>query len=248
MKYMKIPTLFGRSKQTPAPVTFPPITPDTTFSVIGDVHGRFDLLVKLVEQLPPDKSIICVGDMIDRGEQSADVLRFVKEHPNITPIMGNHEQLMMNFLRSPGTDGRRWMRNGGLQTLASFGISGVTETSGEDALTRARDALFDAMGEDLVKWVNQIECIGWSGNVAVVHAGADPSLPLDQHAPDTFIWGHKDFRRRPRTDGFWIIHGHTIVDEPRSKDGVISIDTGAYATGRLTAAIVSNGQIDFVTT
>ena len=239
---------FSKSKAPAAKAVFDPVQPDSRFCVIGDVHGRIDLLTTLVEAVPHDMSVICVGDLVDRGDHSKEVLEFVMQHDRIASLMGNHEQLMLNFLKSPETQGRRWLRNGGLQTLASFGVSGVTDSSGAEAFTRARDTLYDAMGENMVAWVAGLECIAWSGNVAVVHAGADPSTPLAEHAPDTFIWGHPDFRKTPRTDGFWIVHGHTIVDVPKMRDGRISIDTGAYATGQLTAALFSQDGVEFIST
>ncbi len=245
---MKIPTLFGKRKSPEPEAHFDPVKPDAPFCVIGDVHGRIDLLSTLVEALPKETSIICVGDLIDRGDHSAQVLKYVMNRDLITPLMGNHEQLMLNFLKSPDTQGRRWLRNGGLQTLASFGIAGVTESSGAETFTRARDDLYDAMGDQMVAWLAGLECVAWSGNVAVVHAGADPNIPLEQHDPDTFIWGHPEFRKTPRKDGFWIVHGHTIVEAPKMRDGRISIDTGAYATGQLTAAVFTLDGVEFIST
>jgi serine/threonine protein phosphatase 1 len=162
--------------------------------------------------------------------------------------MGNHEAMMLDFLNAPVESGPRWLKHGGIQTLASFGISGATEASEGTDLLRARDALYDVMGEEMVDWLNNLDPIGWSGNVAVVHAGADPSTPLEKHDPDTFVWGHPDFSRKPRRDGFWVVHGHTVVDAPSMKDGRISIDTGAYATDRLTAAVLSKDGVEFMST
>lgn len=245
---MKFPFFSARSKAPATKVHFDPPRAESLFSVIGDVHGRIDLLERLVQKLPKEGTIICVGDLIDRGEHSDEVLRYVKDHDRIESLMGNHEFMLVDFLKDPETKGRRWIRNGGLQTLASYGVSGVTETSGGATLIRARSALFEAMGEDLVRWVLALDCIAWSGNIAVVHAGADPALPLEEHDAQTLIWGHPAFRKTPRSDGFWIIHGHTIVDEPKMANGRISVDTGAYATGRLSAAVVSPDGVSFVTT
>ena len=86
-----------------------------------------------------------------------------------------------------------------------------------------------------------------SGNVAVVHAAADPALPMVEQSDDTLIWGHARFAQDVREDGIWIVHGHTIVHEPVAAQGRISIDTGAFATGDLTAAIVQPGSVTFQT-
>jgi len=248
MTDMKFFDLFGKSKQAAPKPQFDPVQPDAPFCAIGDIHGRLDLLERLVAALPDDMQIISVGDMIDRGEHSADVLRYVHAHPRMSALMGNHEAMMLNFLADPAGQGRRWIRNGGLQTLASFGIAGVTESAGSDALLRTRDSLFEAMGQDLVSWVANLECVASSGNIIVVHAGADPHTPLAEHTPDTFIWGHPEFRKTPRSDGIWVVHGHTIVDDPKVKDGRISIDTGAYATGVLSAVVFKSEGAEFLTT
>lgn len=247
---MNFKTLLSRwkSRDAEAEVAFPPAKPDTSFCVIGDVHGRVDLLEKAVNAVPDFSTFICVGDLIDRGDHSAETLRFVMQHDHVTSLMGNHEQMMLKFLKSPEKHGRRWLRNGGLQTLASFGIDGVTETSTGDALIQARSRLYEAMGEDMLSWLAQLDCIAWSGNVAVVHAGADPTLALEKHDPDTFIWGHPEFLTHPRQDGMWIVHGHTIVDQPKMVNGRISLDTGAYATGQLTLATFSPEGVEFIST
>lgn len=70
--------------------------------------------------------------------------------------------------------------------------------------------------------------------------------PLEFQSPQTLIWGHEEFTTRIRDDGYWVLHGHTIVDEATAQDGRISIDTGAYATGRLTCAHVYNQGLTFM--
>ena len=83
--------------------------------------------------------------------------------------------------------------------------------------------------------------------MTVLHAAADPLCPLDQQSDSVLLWGHPEFFKIPREDGQWIVHGHTIVDAPTADKGRISVDTGAYATGRLTAASIADGSVDFVT-
>ena len=82
--------------------------------------------------------------------------------------------------------------------------------------------------------------------MAVVHAGADPSEPMALQTDEVLKWGHRDFMDRPRTDGVWVLHGHTIVDQASATAGRIAIDTGAYATGTLTAAHVTDGDVRFL--
>jgi serine/threonine protein phosphatase 1 len=234
--------LFKRSD--PPEPQYDPIMPDENVIAIGDIHGRFDLLDKFAEAAIPAQ-IICLGDMIDRGEQSADVLRTLHEVPEVITLMGNHEQMMLEFIDNPQQNGERWLRFGGLQTLASFGVNGVSQTSTGDELERARDNLYEAMGEKLIDWVANLPKSWVSGNVAFVHAAADPALPIEAQENKTLLWGHKDFGRVPRTDSMWVVHGHTIIESPTVRRGVISIDTGAYATGKLTAATIRPGDVSF---
>ena len=223
------------------------ICPDAPFVVIGDVHGRFDLLNDLLSRLPdqisPDTPLILVGDYIDRGEESAGVLKHLFNLVQATDrrvicLRGNHEDMLLSFLDQPELHGPGWLRHGGLQTLASFHISGVTPTRDADRLRHWRDALRDKMGPDLVAWLRGLPLIWSSGNVHVVHAAADPLLPMGQQSDKVLMWGQPT-PNAPRTDGQWVVRGHVIVPELCVENGLISVDTGAYATGQLTAALIS---------
>ncbi len=238
--------LFGPKKKKI--VSFPPIAPDEPFAVIGDVHGRADLLEKLLKELGDSIKILGIGDYIDRGEDSVQALLMMNSRKDIICLKGNHEKMMLDFLRNPLEKGPRWLKYGGLQTLAAFDVEGVTETTAPDLLIKARDHMMESMGEEILDWFATLPTSWQSGNVAVVHAGADPALPIDEQSERTLVWGHPEFGETPREDGVWVVHGHTIVDQPVAKDGIISIDTGAYVTGRLTAAIVTSDGVEFVST
>ena len=112
----------------------------------------------------------------------------------------------------------------------------------------ARDALLGSMKEGTLKWLSELPIYRQFGNVVIAHAGADPTGPIENNDLDTFIWGHPNFHSTPRTDGLWIVHGHTIFNQAQIGDGRISIDTGAYATGCLTAAILTPDGVTFQTT
>ncbi|MCV3273951.1 metallophosphoesterase [Roseobacter sinensis] len=231
---------------------FAPLRPDAPFWVVGDIHGRRDLLDQMLTRLIMDP-VVFVGDLIDRGPDSRAVLERVfdlssRDDQKVHVIKGNHEQLLLDFLHDPEGVGPAWMRSGGLQTLESFGISLSTGVQSEAAYRDARDALDQAMGPAMVTWLQSLPFIWSSGNVHVVHAGADPARPMDAQDPNHLCWGHRDFEHTMRSDGQWVVHGHVIVREATRAQGRIAIDTGAYATGILTAAHVSAGALDFVTT
>ena len=244
--------LFARRPRRAGPAAAPelaPPRPDRPFIAVGDVHGRADLLRALeakLADLPPDWPLVFVGDYVDRGEESAAVLRHLMQEaprPRVC-LMGNHEDMLLRFLEAPEAEARRWLRNGGLQTLASFGVGG----SPAQAPVAARDALVEAMGPEVIDWLRARPLHWQSGDVAVVHAGADPALPLGGQPREALLWGHPDFARGARDDGLWILHGHTIVEAPRAEGGRIAVDTGAFATGRLTAAVVEPGGVRFLGT
>lgn len=225
---------------------FPAVDPESAFSAIGDIHGRADLLERALNTLK-ERQIICVGDYVDRGDDSAGVLRLLHARPNIVCLSGNHEEMMLNFIDEPEEYGNHWLRFGGVQTLASFGVFGVHEGSESAAMKLARDALIEAFEAPVLSWLRTLPTYWQSGNVAVVHAGADPNQPINEQGTETLHWGHANFGRKQRTDGVWVLHGHTIVDAPRVEDGMVAIDTGAFFTGRLTIAHVDRDGVFFET-
>lgn len=241
----------GSAKPSSAPFTAP-IAPQTGFYAVGDVHGCMHLLPPLLDRIRTagdSDPIVFVGDYIDRGEESAAVLRHLfalKDDPRIVCLPGNHEEMMLKFIADPEAHGSRWLRYGGLQTMASFGVGGITPSSGGEALVGAAARLEEAIGADLLAWIRDLPLYWQSGNVAVVHAGADPALPIAEQAEQTLKWGHPDFDRVTRTDGTWVVHGHTIVDQAHAEAGRIAVDTGAYASGRLTAARITPGDVQFI--
>lgn len=226
--------------------------PERSVVVIGDVHGRVDLLESLVGKIPTEHDWVFVGDLIDRGENSADALRLVKDicanDAHRFCLMGNHERMLLDFLANPKKDGPRWLTYGGLQTLASFGIGGVAIKPTDEQLDGIAWSLAQKAGPDIIAWIENLPLIWRSGNLAVVHAAADPGLPIDHQSEETVLWGCREFLVNPREDGHWIAHGHTIVEEAVCAASRISVDTGAFHTGALTAAVISpDGSVEFVT-
>lgn len=253
LKQIKARAFSRLSQKKPA---WPP-QPDDPFLAIGDLHGSPDLLWKLGDAIPQqhhDWPVIFLGDYIDRGERTEQLLKLlmsmtVDQDKSITCLMGNHEQMMLDFIDTPQEYGRHWLQNGGLQTLASFRISPPASTADNpSALDTLRDSLVKALGDEMLSWLRNLPLQWNSGNVWAVHAGADPQVAMTEQLPDVLLWGHSAFRHKPRKDGQWIVHGHSIVDTPTVKDGRIALDTGAYATGVLTAAAITSSDVTFFQT
>lgn len=239
-----------------------PPRPEGPVYAVGDLHGRADLLARALHAVSADAgdaggaTLVLLGDYVDRGPDSAGVLARARALTDgaagvagvdrVVALLGNHEAMMLDMLDDPVGLGRRWLRHGGLDTLTSYGVAGLPDRAPPPALREAADALRRAMPEGTEAWLRARPATWRSGDVAFVHAGLDPDrAPGDQPA-EVAVWGHPAFRRRPRADGLWVVHGHTIVPEPSARDGRVACDTGAYETGRLTVAALDGGPVRFL--
>lgn len=248
---------------TPAPVIaamIAPPRPERPLYVVGDIHGEAALLEQLLDRIDEDADtlglgdavLVFLGDYVDRGEQSRDVLERVRAHSSALPdhvlcLMGNHERMLLDFLDRPAEAGGRWLRNGGLQTLASFGVGGAHLASGGDELEHAAARLRDALAPGLEDWLRGLPLICQSGNICLCHAGTDPRLPLEDQPEKVLLWGPPGGSDgMARQDGNWVVHGHYVVSEPVAAGGRIAVDTGAYFTGRLHAARLHDGAVHFI--
>ncbi|WP_425097724.1 metallophosphoesterase [Tropicibacter sp. S64] len=224
-----------------------PIAPEEPFYAVGDLHGCDELFLKLLhrlhEEAHPTARLICVGDYVDRGDDSAGLLARLHRMQTgseglMVCLMGNHERMLLDFLEDPAAHGFRWQRNGGLQTLASYGLRGVPESGSNDDWAGLRDKLARKMGPGLIGWLQDLPLYWQTGNVVVAHAGAEPDLPIEEQGERELLWGRSAFFEKTRGDGLWVVHGHVITRDPKAEQGRIPLDTGAYATGRLTAALI----------
>lgn len=255
-----------REALAPSPAADPPLSPSQPprpsqpVYVVGDLHGCVDLFNRLLDRIEADIArlglgdaiLVTVGDTIDRGTEAPRVLDLLfamsRDFPaQIVALKGNHEKMMLDFLDRPDERGPRWLRHGGLQTLGSYRVQGLTETTQGVDLIVAANTLRARMTPGLESWLRDWPLFWQSGTLGVVHAGADPARPLTDQDDRTLIWGHPDFDRLARPDALWIAHGHFVVPEPLVTGGRIAVDTGAYATGRLSAArILPDGDVSFL--
>lgn len=217
--------------------------------VIGDIHGDDRRLCLLLDQIEADAraaqtdpTLVFVGDYIDRGEDSRRVLERVfalseTKRGQVICLMGNHERMLLEFLSNPRRTGL-WLRCGGLQTLASYGVGQITEAA--DAEDRERAAMdlrrrMEASAPGILDWLRARPRSWQNGNLFVSHAGGSPTMPIPLQTDRDLVWGHPQFGQVPRSDGFWAVCGHWTVPRPKAADGTILIDTGAGQGGDLTA-------------
>lgn len=237
----------------------PPIQASRPIYVIGDVHGRSDLLVPLVDKIMLEVAeaesdaaraeLVFVGDLIDRGTDSRSVIEFltaVQAWPELDAVflVGNHELMLLQFLNDP-VAGRRWLRFGGYETLLSYQPGRIGDIGDEAELHRLAGVLKEAMGPHL-EFIENLRPWHSNGNMLITHAGADPALAPQQQSIEALCWGVPAFYQHAREDGLWVVHGHTIVEQATARDGRIAIDTGAYKTGVLTALKVIGTQVSFI--
>ncbi|MEM7723182.1 MAG: metallophosphoesterase family protein [Pseudomonadota bacterium] len=240
---------------------WPAPAPEAPTYIIGDIHGCADQLSALLEIVDNDVAthqfdeaqFVFVGDYVDRGAQSQDILTFLEDlsqtyEDRVTCLIGNHEEMMLEFLEDPLGRAKSWLRYGGVQTLASFGVSlpGSFEDPSTAALLDASGDLREALGEARLSWLQDLPLAWVSGNLWVVHAGADPACPMDEQVRKHLVWGHDAFFDTPRADGQWIAVGHTVVDAASAENGIITTDTGAVYGHPMTAArVLPDGHVQF---
>lgn len=259
MKLLSWLGLKPRRTHNAAPQT--PPAAQAPFCVIGDPHGRHDLLVQMLDRLQqrPDAAqlrVICAGDMVDRGPDTAAVLRHFQQlshapapFAQVLCLRGNHEEMLLEFLADPARHGARWLAVGGTETLLSFGISPHHKDAADAAstpLVALRDRFACALGSELQDWLMALPLLWQEGDWAVVHAGANPRSPMSAQTAEALVWGHAKFRHHPRQDGVWIAHGHRIVPEACVAAGRVAVDTGAYRSNRLSAAVMTAEGVELL--
>jgi len=223
--------------------------------VIGDIHGRSDLLDRIaaeikrdLEQRPDSQCMtVTLGDYVDRGPDSRGVIERLIHNPFPTRyvgLKGNHEELFLSFLADPAV-GQQWRELGGLETLHSYGVAVGALMMGK-GFEEASRALRDAVPEDHFRFLSSLRNSLTVGNYFLCHAGVRPSVALDRQREEDLLWIREDFLLHEEPFEKIIVHGHTPVKEPDVRKNRINIDTGAYATGRLTCLKLEQDQILFI--
>ena len=226
--------------------------PDNTLVyAIGDVHGRLDLLVEMHARIaadimrvrPADWRIVHLGDYVDRGPDSKGVLEFLVRQTaadrRIVSLAGNHDIGFLDFLARPDPDGL-FALYGGVQTAASYGIAlDRADLRGFPACCRALAAAVPASHTDFLRG---LKFSVTRGDVFFCHAGIRPGVALEAQDPQDMIWIRGDFHRHQELHPKVVVHGHTPAPEPEVLPNRVNIDTGAFASGRLTALVVDRQE------
>jgi serine/threonine protein phosphatase 1 len=223
----------------------PATAPGERIYAIGDVHGCLHLLSELLDRIaehdaklrPAEStSVLLLGDVVDRGPDSAGVLGFVRERQlagdDLVMLLGNHEELLLRSAEGDPDMLRAWMRLGGRDTLRSFGVEEVPEGARTAELAQL---VARAVPHRWAEWLRDLPLTARSGDYFFCHAGIRPGVPLKRQTRRDLLWIREDFMDDTRDHGAVIVHGHTIVPRVEMLANRINLDTGAYRTGVLSA-------------
>lgn len=252
-----------KAKSQKAGVSAPSIPGETRVYAIGDVHGRADLLAKLLNNIAADCSskavknagftknvLVMLGDLVDRGPASKEVLEIfcgtlpekIEKNFEIIILRGNHEVMMMDFIRG-SEDAYDWLGNGGMETLESYGI---------DPHYRDFDELRAEFKEKLPKshlgLLRKMKLRHRIGDYLFVHAGIRPGIKLAEQNTEDLLWIRHSFLDSVDDFGFVVVHGHSIRPKPEIRNNRIGIDTGAWISGQLCALVLENQNQRFIFT
>jgi serine/threonine protein phosphatase 1 len=231
----------------------------TIVYAIGDIHGRLDLLQKLEAMIERDAAnvdanrriIVCLGDSIDRGDNSFGVIEHLLQEPPVPferiCLIGNHESYFLRFLDDP-TVASAWLANGGRATLESYEVSSPAGSDIEDSSLDMQAELRARVPEPHLAFLRSLALSHREGDYLFVHAGVRPGVPLERQDPDDLVWIREEFLADTRDFGAVVVHGHSIRPAPENLANRIGVDTGAYNTGRLTCAVLWGSERRFLST
>lgn len=221
------------------------VPPGQRVYAIGDIHGRLDLLDDLLARIEADDAdrpsaeptIVFLGDLIDRGPDSAQVVQRLMELASGTNrarfLMGNHEEVFLKAMAGDSGALAFFIRIGGKPTILSYGISEQEYLASDypELLELLRAHVPRPHLDFLAAFEDMIEI----GDFAFVHAGVKPGVPLAAQTPGALRWIRDEFIRHAGPFEKVIVHGHTITEEVEQRRWRIGIDTGAFGSGKLTA-------------
>jgi serine/threonine protein phosphatase 1 len=220
--------------------------------VVGDIHGRLDLLEDLLAKIHAELQrhpaartlLVFVGDLIDRGPSSAQVLERLRTYrrPGIRTefLLGNHEEVLLRILRGDADLITKWRWFGGSECLQSYGVEPeqLARLSNDEALAIVREAIPD----EHVRFLEGFADSCRFGDYLFVHAGIRPGVALEEQSQADLRWIRQPFLSDDTDHGFTVVHGHTITKQVEQRSNRIGIDTGAYRTGVLTALAIEGGD------
>jgi serine/threonine protein phosphatase 1 len=236
----------------------PKAPPGSRIYAIGDIHGRRDLLEELHGSVRADarsaqasqKTVVYIGDYVDRGDDSRGVIEQLMTAPldgfRNVHILGNHEDILLRFLED-ATVAPLWLANGGDATLYSYGVDWRQYVQGNE-FEPLRLAFRAAIPSAHLRFLRSLSLSHIEGDYLFVHAGIRPGREVDKQDAEDLMWIRDEFLGSDADHGKVVVHGHSISSEPQMLDNRIGIDTGAFATGKLTCLVLEGAERRFLQT
>ena len=236
----------------------PPALPaGTRIYAVGDIHGRLDLLNELLSRISADINIrpigraLCVflGDYIDRGPWSRETIDRLIEHGGSNEavfLKGNHEQIAIRCLSEPSVFDQ-WMRLGGIETLISYGVLPGASANGRP-IVELQAAFHAALPQSHLRFLRNLQLSFNCGDFFFAHAGVKPDVELSKQKETDLLWIREEFLSSHKDFGKIVVHGHTPARVIEIEPNRINIDTGAFATGRLTCLVIEKNSLSVIDT
>lgn len=244
---------FFRKTEDPRPIDSARVPEGKRVYAIGDIHGRNDLLQQLLAQIdadelargPSDTHIIFLGDLMDRGPDSAGVIECAMalrdSGRKVRFLMGNHEEVFVRACRKRDAKITRFfLRIGGEATVLSYPITRAEYITLD--MEQLSERLSNLVPQTHLDFIESFEDQIVIGDYAFVHAGIRPGVPLSEQKPSDLRWIREEFVDQRGDLEKVVVYGHTIYDDIEERGSRIGIDTGAYASDKLTALALQGGE------
>jgi serine/threonine protein phosphatase 1 len=225
----------------------------TAIYALSDIHGCYDEMVaaerRIVEDahtLPGRKLLMFLGDYVDRGPRSSDVLAHLSAPPpdgfDRHALCGNHDDVFLRFLDDPDANSH-WLEFGALPTLASYGVDARRLLLAEDhSIGELRDIVVKAMPAAHIDLLRSLAAAVTIGSTLFVHAGIRPGMPIKDQTDEDLMWIREPFLSEGPQLPLLVIHGHTPGSHPVFGKDRIGIDTAVSMGGTLTVLKIADGR------
>jgi serine/threonine protein phosphatase 1 len=231
---------------------------ETPTYVIGDVHGRHDLLAEVeativadASRLPGRKLIVMLGDFIDRGPSSARVISrlMAPPPPNFDRVCltGNHELAMLSYI-DDDISLSQWFAMGADVTLHSYGLDAAHLARQYPSQKKLDEFIRSSLPASHVTFMRELPILLDTPNALFVHAGIDPEVPIAEQVDEDLVFIRSRFLDSVQPLPKLVVHGHTPIKEVKARGLRLNLDTGAFHTGRLTTARLWNGRVHVFST
>ena len=235
----------------------PSLPAELRIYAIGDIHGRLDLLDELLARISSDIALrptarplyVFLGDYIDRGSASRETIDRLIEHGathETVFLKGNHELIAIKCLSDRGLFDQ-WLRLGGLETLVSYGVPAETLANGKQ-IAELQSAFHGALPQAHFRFFRDLKNSFECGDFFFAHAGVKPNVELSRQKENDLLWIRGEFLTSTDDFGKIIVHGHTPTHEIEVAPNRINIDTGAFATGRLSCLVLEGEELSVIDT